>query len=138
MCKWQGHVLRWVMGGCVYGGIELLWRGHTHWTMVVLAALLCIPLDLCNEHLPWETPLWLQALLGGSVVTAAELAAGLVINVWLGLGVWDYSALPWNLWGQICPQYALAWMPLAGAGIVLFDWVDHWLCGGERPRYKLF
>ena len=29
------------------------------------------------------------------------------------------------------------WCLLAGPVIVGFDWIDHWLCGGERPRYEL-
>ena len=90
--------------------------------MLLLAALLCVPLDLANEHIPWEWPLWAQAIAGGTVITAAEFAAGLVLNVWLGLGVWDYSAL---------------WCLLAGPVIVAFDWLCCWMDGGERPKYHL-
>ena len=60
------HAIRWVVGGMLYGGLELLYRGHTHWTMLLLAALLCVPLDLANEHIPWEWPLWAQAVAGGT------------------------------------------------------------------------
>lgn len=130
------RVLRWSAGGVLYGYIEILWRGYTSWTMMVLAAVLCIPLDLANNHCPWERPLWLQALIGGMTVTAAELVAGLILNVWLGLNIWDYSALPGNLWGQICLQYAAAWVLLAGVGIVLFDWLDYWTGNGDRPHYR--
>ena len=42
-----------------------------------------------------------------------------------------------NLGGQICPLYTLLWCLLAGPVIVGFDWLDCWLCGGERPRYRL-
>ena len=131
------HILRWIAGGAVYGLLEILWRGHTHWTMVLLAAVLCIPLDLANNRIPWDTPLWIQAILGGLTITAAELLAGLVLNVWLGLGVWDYSQQWGNLWGQICPQFTTLWCLLAGAVIVLFDWMDYWIGAGERPRYKI-
>lgn len=137
MCNLLGHIVRWMFGGVLYGILEIVWRGYTHWTMMVLAALLCIPLDIANEHMPWGLPLWLQAVLGGLTITAAELAAGLVLNAWLGLDIWDYSALPFNLWGQVCLQYALLWCVLAGPVIVAFDWQDHWLCGGERPHYRL-
>ena len=74
--KASAHLIRWAMGGVLYGLLEILWRGHTHWTMMLLAAILCIPLDIANEHIPWEFPLWLQAVLGGTAITAAELAAG--------------------------------------------------------------
>ena len=131
------HAIRWAVGGLLYGGLELAYRGRTHWTMLLLAALLCVPLDLANEHIPLEWPLWAQAVAGGTVITAAEFAAGLVLNVWLGLGVWDYSGLPCNLLGQICPQFWALWCLLAGPVIVAFDWLCYWLDGGERPKYHL-
>ena len=86
MCRLWRHVPRWALGGVLYGGLELLWRGYTHWTMLLLAALLCVPLDIANEHMPWDMPLWAQAVIGGLTVTAAELAAGVVLNLLLGLG----------------------------------------------------
>ena len=104
---------------------------------LLLAAALCVPLDLANNYIPWDTSLLLQSVLGGLTVTVMELLAGLVINVWLGLRVWDYSRQWGNLWGQICPKFALLWCLLAGAVIVLFDYMDFWLGGGERPRYKI-
>ena len=75
----------------------------------------------------------LRAVLGGLAITAGELLAGLVLNVWLGLGIWDYAGQWGSLWGQVCPLYTLLWCLLAGPVIVGFDWLDYWLCGGERP-----
>lgn len=124
-----------LIGGLVYAGIELLWRGHTHWSMFLLAMFLAIPLDQINERLDWDTPIWLQAIYGSIGITAAELAAGIVLNLWLGLGVWDYSALPFNFLGQICLWYSLLWILLAGVGIVLFDVLRWKLFGERRPSY---
>ena len=56
-----------------------------------------MPLDVANERFPWELPLIVQAVLSGLAITAGELAAGLVLNVWLGLGVWDYT----GQWGNL-------------------------------------
>ena len=119
--KASAHLIRWAMGGVLYGLLEILWRGHTHWTMMLLAAILCIPLDIANEHIPWEFPLWLQAVLGGTAISAAELAAGLVLNVWLGLDVWDYSGVPGNIMGQVCPQFTLAWAVLSAVAVWIED-----------------
>ena len=138
MCRLWRHVPRWALGGVLYGGLELLWRGYTHWTMLLLAALLCVPLDIANEYIPWDIPLWAQAVIGGLTVTAAELAAGVVLNLWLRLEVWDYSGMWGSLWGQVCPLYTVLWCILAGPVIVAYDWLDCWLCGGERPHYHLF
>lgn len=137
MCRLWRHVPRWALGGLLYGGLELIWRGYTHWTMLLLAAALCVPLDLANEHIPWDMPLWMQAVIGGLTVTAAELAAGVVLNLWLGLEIWDYSGMWGNLWGQVCPLYTVLWCLLAGPVIVAYDWLDCWLCGGERPHYQI-
>lgn len=128
----------WVIGGGAYVAIELLWRGRSHWTMAVLGGLLFVLIGAINEVFPWSMPLALQGFLGAAVVTLAELAAGIVLNHWLGLGIWDYSGLPLNLWGQICLPYSLLWIPLALAAVVLDDWLRHWLWGEERPHYTLF
>lgn len=124
-----------MIGGLIYCCIEIIWQRHTHWSMFLLAAILSLPLDQINEHLNWDTPIWLQALIGGIAITVAELVAGLVLNVWLGLNVWSYSKVQGNFLGQICPQYSILWVLLAGVGIVLFDYLRWWLFGEERPRY---
>lgn len=134
----------WVFGGTMYFLLEVVWKmaqGHPNeisWTMLVLAAMICIPLDQVNEHPSRNMPLWLQAVLGGMGITAAELVAGLVLNVWLGLGIWDYSNSSINLCGQICLTFALMWVPVAGAGIVMFAWLRYWLYGERRPEYAFW
>lgn len=139
--RWVLSMLLWTWGGAVYFLLEVVYKTATgeperiSWTMLVLAMLLCIPVERCGEQLPWEVPLWLQAAACAALVTAAELAAGLVLNVWLGLGVWDYSQLPGNLWGQICPQFAAVWWALCLAFIPAFDWMRWSIEGGERPKY---
>lgn len=134
-------MLLWTWGGTMYFLLEVLyktWRGEPErisWTMLILAVILCIPVERCGTQLPWSCPLWLQALFCAALVTVTELAAGLILNVWLGLGVWDYSHLWGNLWGQICPQFFLVWWGLCVIFIPAFDWVRYSVEGGERPRY---
>ena len=137
-CNLCRHLPRWLIGGLLYGLLEILHHGYTHWTMILLAALLCIPLDIANEHMPWHFPLVLQGLIGGLVITAAELVAGLILNLCLGLGIWDYSGLWGNLWGQICPRFALIWCALSVPAIVIFDWWAYFSGCGDRPKYRLF
>ena len=75
------RVCGWIFFGALYGGLEILWRGHTHWTMLVLAAVISIPLDIANDTvIPWETPLWLQAVPSSrrrSLWWAVSLISGL-------------------------------------------------------------
>ena len=83
-------------------------------------------------------PIFVQALLGAGIVTAVELAAGLILNVGLGLRVWDYSSLPLNFMGQICFYFYLLWIPLAGLAVVADDWLRHVLFGEKMPAYRWF
>lgn len=107
------------IGGAVYYAIELTWRGHSHWTMALLGGVLFVILGDIGRHLGEGAPLWLQATLGGAIVTACELSAGIWINLVLGLDVWDYSRVPFNLLGQICLPYSLLWVPLSAGAIRL-------------------
>ena len=125
------------LGGMVYVVIEVLWRGQSHWSMFLLGGALFVLLGRMNEGVAWDTPLPIQALWGALAVTAAEFLAGCVLNLWLGLDVWDYTDLPLNLWGQVCVPYALLWVPLSAVAVVLDDWLRYWLWGGMRPHYHL-
>ena len=124
-------------GGLLYVALELLWRGCSHWTMLVLGGVCFICLGLINEVLSWDIPLWQQALFGACIITALEFVTGYIVNLWLGWGVWDYSNLPGNVLGQICPQYFGLWLPVSLAGIVLDDWLRYWWWAEERPHYRL-
>ena len=126
------------IGGAVYASMELAFRGRTHWTMAVLGGILFVVIGLFNEVLPWEMSLTLQAVLGSLVVTGVELGAGIILNCWLGLDIWDYSNLPFNLWGQICLPFSALWVLLAGVAVVLDDWLRYWMFGEDRPHYVLF
>ena len=123
-------------GGALYFVFELFWRGFSHWTMFALGGLCFVLVGGLNNYLSWEMPLLHQMLIGGLIITVGELLTGCVINLWLGWHVWDYSALPGNLWGQICPQYSLLWVLLSGPVIILDD-ILRWKWYREHmPEYK--
>ncbi len=98
------------LGGAGYCGLELGWRGFTHWTMFAAGGLaLCLLAFL--EDRP-RLPLPAGALLGALGVTGIELAAGLYCTRVLHAAVWDYSAEWADLAGLVCPKYSLAWLAL--------------------------
>lgn len=138
-CKHHAEkaVVLFLCGGGLYVLIELAWRGHTHWTMAILGGVLFLLIGGLNNWLPWEMPLALQCALGALIVTVAELLAGIILNIWLGLAIWDYSQMPGNFLGQICPQYTLAWVGLSLVAIVLDDYLRHWLWQEELPHYRI-
>lgn len=137
MKKIGKQIVLWGIGGMMYILLELLWRGYSHWTMFILGGICFVILGELNEVIPWEMPLWKQALIGTVVVTVLELAAGYIVNICLGWRIWDYGSQPGNLWGQICPLYTLLWIPVSITGIVLDDWLRYWIFKEEKPKYKL-
>ena len=110
--KLMQHIPIAALGGLLYMCVELIWRGHTHWTMGVLGGVCFAAIGLLDETWP-DMPVCNQAVIGALIVTAAELIVGLIVNVWLGWGVWDYSDMPGNVLGQICPQFSAAWFALS-------------------------
>lgn len=132
------HAALALIGGCIYYAIEVAWRGHSHWTMAVLGGICFVLVGGINEFFPWSMPLALQGVIGAAIITALEFMSGVVLNVWLGLDIWDYSAMPLNVLGQICLPFTLLWVPLSIVAVVLDDWLRHWLFGEERPYYTLF
>ena len=125
------------VGGVFYVLIELAWRGWSHWTMFVLGGLCFIYLGLINEILNWNMPLYKQVVIGAVGITALEFLTGCIVNIWLGWNIWDYSDMPCNVLGQICPQYMLLWVPVSLAGIILDDWIRYRAFGEQRPRYNV-
>ncbi len=132
------HAVLALCGGCVYFLIEMAWRGHSHWTMAVLGGVCFVLIGDINEFIPWNMPLVLQGAIGSGVVTLLELVSGIVLNLWLGLGIWDYSNMPFNFLGQICLPFSLLWVALSVVAVILDDWLRYWLFGEDRPTYTLF
>ena len=125
------------IGGMLYVLIEILFRGHSHWTMFCVGGLCFWLIGLLNEILPWEMPLWKQCIIGATIVTAVEFLSGCIINIWFGWNVWDYSNIPFNVLGQICLPFSIAWVGLSAVAIVIDDYLRYWLFGEEKPHYKL-
>lgn len=105
--------------------------------MTIVGGVCFLLIGHLNERYPWEMALASQMLISTAIVTMVELAAGLVLNVGMGLGVWDYSGMPYNLWGQVCLAFSCAWFLLSLPAILLDDWLRYWWFGEERPHYKI-
>lgn len=88
--------------------LEIIFRGYSFPTMVVCGGLCFIICGTINEKNRCM-PLVLQQLIAAAGITAIEFLFGLILNVWLGLHMWDYSNMPGNILGQICPQFTVLW-----------------------------
>ena len=73
-------MILFLIGGFAYCGLEMLWRGHTHWTMGVLGGFCFVIIGGLNNYLPWEMKIWKQSIVGALVVTNCEFVAGIVFS----------------------------------------------------------
>ncbi len=59
-----------------------------------------------------------KCIIGSLVITSLEFVVGCIVNIYMGLKVWDYSKLPLNILGQICLMYSMLWgllcIPISG------------------------
>lgn len=106
------NLIIFLTGAFGYGILELLWRGHTHWTMGILGGICLIILYKANIALS-EKGLLYKGICFALLITSAELIAGIIINLIFKLDVWDYSNQPLNVYGQICPLYSAFWFLLS-------------------------
>ena len=132
------YLFLFCVGAGLYISIELIYRGYSHWTMGVLGGISFVSIGLINEILSWDTPLALQALIGSLIITFYEFVFGVVLNILLGLNIWDYSNLPFNILGQICIPFSVIWYFLSIIGICLDDFLRWKLFNEEKPKYKIF
>lgn len=110
------YSLAFMIGGNAYCAIELLYRNRTHYSMFFCAGMAVAILLFIYLQNKTISPL-IFALIAALVITILELIFGAVFNLWLDMGVWDYSNVPFNLFGQICLPFSAIWF---GFGIALF------------------
>ncbi len=101
------------IGACGYGLIELLWRGHTHPSMLGAGGLSFLGLSFIDRIMKSASAVK-KAIMGCALITFIEYIFGLVFNIFLKKNVWDYSKQPFNLNGQICLLYSIFWLFLSG------------------------
>lgn len=108
------------IGALGYGLIEILWRGRTHWSMMLAGGLSFWGLANISKKLK-SASLFIKAFIGCGFITAIELIFGIIFNVLLKRKVWDYSKMPLNIGGQICALYSFFWLILSFLFIPISD-----------------
>jgi Predicted membrane protein len=83
-------------------------------------------------------PLILQMFISTLVITGAELLIGVIVNVWLGWNVWNYSQMPFNFLGQICLLFSVGWFFLSPLAIFIEDYWQYLFNKGKKPYYYVF
>ena len=105
-------VAAYILGGLVYGAMELVFRGFTHMSMVFTGGACMLCFHLIYRSFP-GMPLALRSVLASLIITAFEFAVGWLVNIRLGLNVWSYSQHPFNLMGQVCLLFSCIWFFMA-------------------------
>ena len=117
--KWMKNNLLFLIGGGSYVGLEFLYRGRSHISMFAAGGICFLLLGKIGRCV--RRPFF-RAVSGMLTITSVEFLFGLLFN--RNYTVWDYRHQPYNLLGQICPQFMLLWMPLSLAAIALHDRLD--------------
>lgn len=107
--KYTCWTIQFCGGGASYGLLEVLWRGYTHISMLIAGGV-CFWLLVRIAKM--SCGLFAKSLIGGLCITSVEFISGCIVNMWLGLSVWDYTDEPMSLYGQVCIRYALLWIAL--------------------------
>ena len=122
-CRRRDCAVMFALGAGVYPVVELVWRGHTHWTMSVTGGLCTLLIHLCSRRMSGRS-LAAKCAAGCAVITCTEFSVGCVVNRLLGWNVWDYSSAPLNILGQICPLYSVFWFMLSLPVICVSRWLE--------------
>ena len=134
--------LSWlVAGGLMAYPIEGLWRipSNGGWVSIFMFPIYGLALFAVGglNQLKWfyERHMRVQAFIGAVVMLAIEYIGGMIVNVWGGLAVWDYSSLPiTDPRGQISLLFAVFWFLLMPFAIWLEDkvtWIYYKAAGLE-------
>lgn len=94
------------------------WNMHgcsSPWMMVDYGLLGILLMPMARPLIRRGVPLPLRAVVYMVAIFAVELVSGWIFDL-CGLAIWDYSSLPYNLFGYITALYIPCWY---GAGLVV-------------------
>ncbi|MCL2036170.1 MAG: putative ABC transporter permease [Oscillospiraceae bacterium] len=126
-----------VLGGIIYAGIEVLVREFTHISMFIVGGLCFLLIGSIKYWKNPPIPVTVQMLISCAIITVLELISGLIVNVWLGLNVWDYSDQRYNLFGQICLHASSIWVFLSFFAIYAHDFASRRMFGMRRIYMRI-
>ena len=117
------YTVIFLFGAAGYSLLEILWRGYTHWTMMLAGGVCFCAIYFINSHF-YGVPVIFRCLICSVAITVVEFIFGVVINLVLKWNVWDYSSMPFNVLGQICAPYSLLWFGLSFALVYLCGFIN--------------
>lgn len=112
LLKFKRILRLFLIGAIGYTLLEIIWRGHTHWTMSLTGGVCFILIYFIWRRLRFA-PWYRICLCCAAAVTGMEFAVGCIVNLLLGWNVWNYEQMPLHLFGQICPLFSILWFFLS-------------------------
>ena len=122
------YISMFCIGAVCYGLLEIIWRGHTHWTMVLTGGVCVMILHWSNMRNYYKS-LWVKCAYGSMYITMVEFAVGWLVNIQMDMNVWDYSDQFMNIMGQVCLLYSIFWYLLTIPTVFLSNYFI-----SRRPR----
>ncbi len=134
----QAYIIMFFTGGFIYCGIEILYRGFSHISMLITGGICFLLIGVVENMLGESASVIAQMVVCGLMITVIEFLVGMIVNKQMHLNVWDYSGEQYNLKGQICLLNTNLWFLLSGPAIFLYDFMRYVLMGISLPHYKIF
>ena len=131
----------WFVLGMCYFTLEGLYRipqgGYTNIAMLFVGGFCGLIVGSINQ-IPqfYKMTVWKQSIIGAIVVLIVEYISGYILNIKMGLDIWDYSDMYFNLNGQVCFEFAVIWFLLMPTAIWLEDYI-RFTFWGEGEKYGL-
>ena len=112
------NTVLWMTGGLIYFYLEIAFRNYSHYSMIVCGGFCFVIVVTIGKYILETESDILKAValimfFGALVITTLELFTGIIVNMKLNMGVWDYSSMKYNVYGQICLTYTMIWALLS-------------------------
>ena len=131
----------WFIFGMCYFTLEGIYRipkgGYANIAMLFVGGLCGVLVGSINQ-IPkfYKMAVWKQAVIGTVLTLVVEYISGYILNIKMGLDIWDYSDMYFNLNGQVCFEFAVIWFLLMPTAIWLEDYI-RFTFWGEGEKYGL-
>lgn len=128
-----------IISGLIYVGLELLWRGRSHWTMFLCAGLCGLVMaNINNNWLEFDTDFRIQVCASALLCSTFEFLFGIIFNG--DFSIWDYR----GLWGtihilndQVNILFLGVWLLISCFGLPFLDWMQWKLGLAREPYYRI-
>ncbi len=131
----------WFVLGMCYFTLEGIYRipkgGYANIVMLFIGGLCGLLVGSINQ-IPkfYKMTVWKQSIIGTVLTMIIEYISGYILNIRLGLDIWNYSDMKFNLDGQICLEFGIIWFLIMPTAIWLEDWI-RWKFWKEGKQYRL-